>query len=628
MAFTEEQFDALVKRLETIAQQRPGTYKLRVGLLALLGYAYIALVLVALLGLVALLVWFVMESRRLHGGVIQVGTAVLVLTWIVLRSLFVAFTPPQGLELRRSQAGNLFALVNQLTTQLEALQVHHILLTRDFNASVVQIPRLGILGWHRNYLIIGLPLMQALSVNQFRAVLAHELGHLSGNHSKFNAWIYRIRKTWIQILQRLYQSGNEGGSLLFNPFFNWYTPFFNAYSFVLGRMNEYEADRCAAELAGAKNAAEALVMAELRARYLEETYWKHLYKRVNEEVEPPAIAYTNLLEALKTDPDPTDSQIWLNQALSRKTDNADTHPCLSDRLKALGIQPTQQQNFVATGVQNSAAEKLLGSFLPTVLAQFDADWKTEVATSWRQHYAYAQEMQKQRRALEEKAKTEVLTLEEEWNRVVWTLEFEELPVALPVLQAFLQAHPEQVDANYMLGQILLRQGDIAGIAHIERAMAKDTTTVLPGCEVIYAFLKQQGRLKEAQTYADRWEQHQRVVDRASQERMKVSDRDTFTPHNLPSGTVALLQKQLENLPQVQEAYLVQKVVKHLPEQPLYVLAVMRQVKWNELDSAQINSVFLNEVANGLKFPHGGFVVVLAAGRLRDRLRQIAESQIR
>ena len=43
----------------------------------------------------------------------------------------------------------------------------------------LQLPRLGIFGWYRNYLIIGMPLMKSLTCEQFKAVLAHEFGHLA-----------------------------------------------------------------------------------------------------------------------------------------------------------------------------------------------------------------------------------------------------------------------------------------------------------------------------------------------------------------------------------------------------------------------------------------------------------------
>lgn len=45
-------------------------------------------------------------------------------------------------------------------------------------------------GMMKNYLIIGLPLMQSLSTEQLTSVLAHEFGHLSKNHARAANWIY------------------------------------------------------------------------------------------------------------------------------------------------------------------------------------------------------------------------------------------------------------------------------------------------------------------------------------------------------------------------------------------------------------------------------------------------------
>ena len=88
-------------------------------------------------------------------------------------------------------------------------------------------------------------------MREFRAVLAHELGHLSRHHARFGNWIYRIRQTWDRLLAIL---ANEG-SLATKPFakfLGWYAPYFNAYSFVLARANEYEADAASMRIAGAR----------------------------------------------------------------------------------------------------------------------------------------------------------------------------------------------------------------------------------------------------------------------------------------------------------------------------------------------------------------------------------------
>jgi Zn-dependent protease with chaperone function len=246
MTITQKQFDTLVGTLENFSKAHPRSYRLRVALFAILGYAYIFLVLAGLLTLIGLIVSFIVFSHRVNSAIIKLAILLLIPAWVIVRSLWVTVPEPEGLKLNRHQVPKLFALVDELTTKLQAPRFHNILLNQEFNAAVVQVPRLGIFGWQENYLLLGLPLMQSLSLEQLKAVMAHELGHLSGNHSRFAAWIYRIRKTWMQIYEQLHQSDQSGAFVLFNRFLDWYWPSFNAYSFTLARMNEYEADRCAA----------------------------------------------------------------------------------------------------------------------------------------------------------------------------------------------------------------------------------------------------------------------------------------------------------------------------------------------------------------------------------------------
>ncbi|CAD5944018.1 Zn-dependent protease with chaperone function-like protein [Planktothrix tepida] len=163
MAITQTQFDVLVEKLETFSKSHPQSYRLRVALFAVLGYAYIFLILAALLGLVGLVVLFIIFSQHISGAVIKLGIVLLIPAWVIARSLWVTIPSPQGLRLSRHQAPDLFALVDELTTALQAPQFHKILLNQQFNAAVVQIPRLGIFGWQENYLLLGLPLMQSLT---------------------------------------------------------------------------------------------------------------------------------------------------------------------------------------------------------------------------------------------------------------------------------------------------------------------------------------------------------------------------------------------------------------------------------------------------------------------------------
>jgi len=630
MAITQGQFDALVGKLEDFSKSNPGNYRLRVALFAALGYAYIFLVLAGLLALIGVVVLTIFSGNRVSANTIKFAAFLLFIVCVIVRSLWVTFPPPQGLKLNRAQVPYLFALVDELTTKLQAPRFHNILLNQQFNAAVVQIPRLGIFGWQENYLLLGLPLMQSLSLEQLKAVLAHELGHLSGNHSRFAAWIYRIRKTWMQIYERLHQSEQHGATALFNLFLEWYWPAFNAYSFILARMDEYEADRCAAQLAGSRTAAEALINVELRSRFLETFFWKDIHKQMEYQVDPPDNVYSSMLTVLHSPIAEDNNKLWLEQALAEKTNNADTHPCLTDRLKSLGYSTAKAQKLSQPAtIQISAAEHLLGTALQQLTTQFDRDWKEAVSTPWRQRYAYLKKTQDELQALEQKSQIQTLTEQEVWEQVCYTLELRGDEAALPLLQDVLKNQPDHAEANYTIGRILLQKADPAGIVYIEKAIVKRIDWVIDGCELVYSFLSQQGQTEEAQKYRDRSEQHYQLLLKAQQERADVFDRDTFKPHTLTTSEVNELKQQLADYPQVKEAYLAEKVVTYFPEKRFCVLGIVRKRGWTESEDAA--QKLLNLLATNWQFDPQvsilSFEGISYYGKLKKKICQIDRSLI-
>jgi len=173
----QEAYENFVARVEADAQRRPALYRLQLGGLAVLGYAYVMAILALLLLVLAAFGWMVIHGS---GAVIAVklGIFVVPLVWAVLTAMFVRMEPPQGRVITRDEAPALFDLVDDVRSKTGAPPADIVLITQDLNAAVVQHPRLGVFGWPRNYLVLGLPLMQALSVEEFRSVVAHEFGHL------------------------------------------------------------------------------------------------------------------------------------------------------------------------------------------------------------------------------------------------------------------------------------------------------------------------------------------------------------------------------------------------------------------------------------------------------------------
>jgi Zn-dependent protease with chaperone function len=626
----QEDFEAKVKELEDYARLHPGSYRLRVGVLAALGYGYIIFVLAVLIGLILFLVYSLV-NLRVNWLTVRLGLVLLAFAAFIVRSLQVQFPAPEGLELRRHDAPRLFEMVAEIGAALHAPRFHHLLLTDEFNAAIVQIPRLGILGWQRNYLVIGLPLMLALAPQQFRSVLAHEMGHLSGNHGRFTGWIYRVRMTWIQLLERLQQE-SHWGSFVFNPFVNWYAPFFNAYSFVLARTQEYEADRSAAEVAGAEAASEALINVEIKSRFLDEKFWPDIYKQADEKADPPASTFASMYHALRgaAEAAPADATKWLTNALAAKTSYDDTHPRLSDRLTALGYLPaaSAREGVEAAGLRlpapqaESAGHYFLGEAVADYIKRLDSMWREHILPQWRERHSYVLKSQQDLQKLEEKARREPLTDEERWDRARWTAEFKGEAQAIPLLEEMLAAEPDHVGALYVLGQLLLSQGDSRGIQHLERASEREPQLVFSACELIYTFLKKQGREEEAERHSERARQHYDMLVEAEQERQSASELDTFEPHDLPSADVESLQRQLSMYESIRTAYLARKVVKRFPEKPFYVLGIVTRHPWYAPVTGKKDGALVRQLVN-LALP-GQFCVIILSDS-RKKLKELLSS---
>ena len=239
-------FERTAQRAEKLAETSFSYYKFKLVLFALLGYfvifSAIGLTIGSLVGIgylaYAHTAWILLLFKK------KIGFLLIPVIWMLLRACWVRIEAPSGFELKKKDYPVLFAEIDSIRKDLDAPRIHQVILTQEMNAAIAQTPRLGIFGWQKNTLILGMELLLILSPEQIRSVIAHEFGHLSGNHSRFNGWIYRVRTTWFQIMQAFDQQHSWGGAIM-AKFFDFYAPRFAAYSFVLARANEYEADNIA-----------------------------------------------------------------------------------------------------------------------------------------------------------------------------------------------------------------------------------------------------------------------------------------------------------------------------------------------------------------------------------------------
>jgi len=452
----ESEFRRLVADYEDASRHDPQRFVRTTAAMAALGYA----VILALLTLAAIgLAWGVQHLRygQVRGVTVMLVLVCASLLLSLLRALWMRQSAPQGLPVTAQEAPRLFELIDKVQRRTGAPRVHRVLIDGELNAAIVQQPRLGLLGWHRNHLILGLPLMMGLDVRQLAAVIAHEFGHLQGAHGKLGAWVYRTRRSWFMLALAREQAhmGASLADLALGFFFRHFFPRFNARAFVLSRQQEYEADRVAHRIVGTQPAADALMATELQGRYLAEAFWPGIDRRAASAATPQGEhPYRELHRAMRPSLTHPRAAAWLKEALKRLPDPADTHPSLRDRLEFAEVAPR-----LPAPAKVSAADALLRDSLAAWIQRMDGRWREQVATRWTEQHRQLRSLQRMIEELQAELAQGPLDPDDHllWARAALQLAgpaAEEL-----VLRRMLRDHPDHVAARYQLGLTLIESED-------------------------------------------------------------------------------------------------------------------------------------------------------------------------
>ena len=626
----EDKLAARIRPLEAFAATHPQRYRFRVALVALLGYGYLLGLVVLLLTLVAFTLYYV----SFNAVMIKILWIPLVIAGLVLKALWITVPEPDGKKLERHEAPALFDLIDEISKALNGPKVKHVLVNDQFNAFAPQIPQFGMFGWLNNYLVVGLPLMRAFSPEEFRALLAHEFGHLSSKHAWFRRWIYSVRLSWDQVLDRVHEERSYA-AFLFEPFLNWYAPYMNIYSFVLARDQEREADRYAVELAGKDTTALALIRSETKERGVMEDFWPKFFRGANDQPLTPRDTFTQVLAGYEQPIGHTKAQRWFLEALRVPTGYADTHPSLGDRLAAIGFQRDEAEItrlieavVKADEIKESAASRYLDQLPDDFELSMNRLWRERVAHAWNERHNDIKTLRKRLTELDEQANTRALTVDEQWERVVALAETESREAAAPAMKTLLDEAPQHVSANFTLGGLLLEQGNAEGVAYLERTIPVNSNAASQACEIISGFYLEQGNNEMAETYRQRAEEHYMKALCFQEQATNFAVSDKFAPHGLEQSRVEQLQAQLAKVYGLAAAYLVRKIVDGT-EQPLYVLAVVASYTWKDGVSGKHIDPLFEDLSAKVELPSPVSVLSLDGpyGDMLDHISRIPGAQL-
>jgi len=593
LTLSDEQFERIASETEAKAAHDYAAYKKQLIAFASLGYVYIGVIVAALLLLVAAVCWLSFAGHRIYAGAIKIVFVLLILVFLVLKSLWVKFDPPTGINLERKDYPELFALLDEICTKLNT-RADKVILNNEFNAAVVEHPKFGFLGFNTNFLMLGLPFLQAVTRNDLKAVIAHEFGHLSGKHSSTSKWIYGLFKQWANLFKNIGEK-----SILIYPFFSWYMPRYVAYSMIMIRNHEKHADADAVKIAGTNACGNMLVLTALKGRHLSEEIWTEIYKKAKDEEEAPLNTFHEIGQRINNLPTRKLRQ-WLEEELKYEGAKTETHPPTRERLALCDqlerfekISDEELEQLVAPiPPGQSSAELLLGSKLPELVSQLSTTWHNETKELWQQRYSEYMLMREELSKLEAKEQSEPLTINDLKQKAYLVEEVHEYKDAVPIYHQILERDSDDALANFNLGAYISRRhkqdglnGD-EGLKHLEASFKKDIRFADAARHLASSFLREEKR----HTELPRFEKYEVDIKEAFAERESVKDSDEFLPADLDKEELEAIVNMCEAITQITEMCVVQKRVFIYPNSKHFVVGAKVHAKGTD-------ESFLTDMAN-------------------------------
>lgn len=498
----------------------------------------------------------------------------------VLRALRMSGTETPGVVLNRQSSVELFRLLDRVCVRLRAPAIHSVRVSPDCNAVIAKAWRLAPLGSRRVRLGVGLTLMKSLTVDQFEAVMAHEIAHVLRMHTLLNALVSRLRLT----LERLCVPLSRAPRCVPDPLRALVRSYLEALQrayFPASRAGELEADEVSVRVTSARTAAQALTMSSVLKSYLVEKYWPDILARAKDSPQPLGSPFTDFdvtaLAGL-----PAELQQWQALALAAGTSVVDTHPSFQERLASIGA-PAQ----FAPPTPGQSADRLLGDALSEVAGALDVDWRKRIESVWETIY---QNAQKQRRQLQElRSAALVSPLDEQRSLLHANLEecvgagaAEARKMRVTLRERF----PQSLPVQFALGRQWLLMGDSEGATLIEHVIARDLNALVGGADLLRRHYAQ----RSEQTLTERWQRSYELGGAALAERQGFQVTHQVLPHALPDHVLAKLIRGLWAVPHLQRAYLVRKRVQHFPQHPVFVLGFKSAGSLKRYDRARAAAV--------------------------------------
>ena len=273
---------------------------------------------------------------------------------------------PSGLDLTEAGFPRLFELLQELCELYGEPRIDRVVLRDRFDIRLIKTPRNGFAFSTTRTLVIGLPVLLAMSPLDVHVLLARRVGQLDGKHNRLNSWLYFLRDMWGHYLSCCDGRGTPFGRSIY-AFFQNYVPRYRSFSVGVARSSELEADRYALQVINDRDTARSITCQVVTETYLTRSYWPNVLKLAKQSGGSKMPPHAGMAEVFEGGLSADEVQAQLKSIKRGGETRKSTMPPLADRLNHIGYQ----KPLLPKPLSVTAAQFYLGSACNTCIEIID-----------------------------------------------------------------------------------------------------------------------------------------------------------------------------------------------------------------------------------------------------------------
>lgn len=587
--------------------------KLKMFFLWLVSWLYVFLLIAIFLGISYLLFLFIkgvlieylnfcLKERNRHAAksimvfIFFFGVISLFPLFVVLNFLIQMFSTKKekneynlsGLKLDKKIFNNLYNFVDEIRLKLKVPKIKEIIIDPSINSQIFEFKK-SFFSPRKRCLIIGFPFFIIFSLDELKAIIAHEMAHMLQS-KKLTKKLNKVKRFYKEYISSSNMDRVEEKILSF-PLFCEIVSCINDLLLAYSKENEFDADRRVLKIVDKDLYANVLLKIKYYTSVIN-SFSENLLKELCAEYQEPIQDYFNRLEQYILGRDETEYfNGYINKINEEEPFVSPTHATLRERLENINAK-------MPTSI--SVNSNLLSNFFTKeqtsiLFEKMNILWKETIAQRWKINY----QDYKRKANIKKMDKASIRKYERRKNLSEYELFKKAYLIscvygeekALKEYKKLEELYPDDMNIKYLIGKILLKKSEQEGIKYLDYLVQNSEEFALSAAKDLYNYYFDKKDFVNSAKYFNICVSKVELDRMIYEERINFNVHGNYSPSFFDANTINNIIHTIKTkYPSVKKVYLFEKHSGYIYIMvPVYIIGI----KYKKYDENVHNNI-INE----------------------------------